>query len=245
MISQRYPGLTRLSTILLTTSGVSRTVRDVIIQRYGHAALLVEVGPARILVDPGNASPDATFALTDLDAILITHQHPDHADPDRLPRLLAASPAAMVLAEAEAIGRLSTLATRATVIAPGDEVRIAGATIRGVGGVHAVIHPEIPAVGNVGVTITAEAEPLLFHPGDSYDVAPPGVDVLALPLSAPWAKLSETIDFARRVAAGTVLPIHDRGLTPGGYPTYWRTLEQLGGPARYEPLGSDGKLEVP
>ena len=36
---------------------------------------------------------------TDLDAVLVTHQHPDHLDPQNLPALLAANPSAMVLVE--------------------------------------------------------------------------------------------------------------------------------------------------
>ena len=68
------------------------------ITHLGHAAVLVETDDARILIDPGNLS-DAWHPLTDLDAVLVTHQHPDHLDPEHLPALLAANPAATVLVE--------------------------------------------------------------------------------------------------------------------------------------------------
>ena len=64
----------------------------------GHAAVLVETTAARILLDPGNVG-DGWHPLTDLDAVLVTHQHPDHLDPERLPALLAANPRAKVYVE--------------------------------------------------------------------------------------------------------------------------------------------------
>ena len=40
---------------------------------------------------------------------------------------------------------------------------------------------------------------------------PPGdVDLLLLPVSAPWLKVSECIDFAREVGAPRSLAIHDK-----------------------------------
>jgi L-ascorbate metabolism protein UlaG (beta-lactamase superfamily) len=204
-----------------------------IITRFGHAALLVEVAGARILIDPGTYSTPSAFALDDLDAIVVTHQHADHADPARLPRLLEVSPGALVLAEEGAIRLLPELAARASSLGPGAELDVGGATIRGVGARHAIIHPDLPSVGNVGVAISAPQEPTLLHPGDAYQAAPDRVDVLALPVAAPWAKLGETVEFVRRVGATTVVPIHDAGLSEVGYPVYRRTIESLGGAARF------------
>ena len=68
------------------------------ITHLGHAAVLVETENARILLDPGNFS-DGWHGLTDLDAVLVTHQHPDHLDPKQVPALLAAKPRVRVLVE--------------------------------------------------------------------------------------------------------------------------------------------------
>ncbi|MBX3030252.1 MAG: MBL fold metallo-hydrolase [Chloroflexi bacterium] len=214
------------------------------IQRLGHAAILVEMAGTRILIDPGSYSSDDAFSVTDLDAIVITHQHPDHADPVRLPGLLEATPDVLVLAEGAAIAALPALAERAVSLRSDDQHQVGGITITGVGGAHAVIHPDLGVATNVGVILSATGEPTLFHPGDAYDPAPDGVDVLALPLSAPWAKLAETVEFCRRVSAATVFPIHDAALTSSGYAIYWRTIESLGGAARSVRVAPDETLSV-
>ena len=41
----------------------------------------------------------------------------------------------------------------------------------------------------------------VYHPGDSLTLPPADVDLLLLPVSAPWLKVSECIDFARDVGA--------------------------------------------
>src|SRR4051812_10691887 len=64
----------------------------------GPPCLLVGGGDARVLIDPGNFS-SGFESLTGLDAVLITHQHPDHADPERLPAVLDANSGARLLIE--------------------------------------------------------------------------------------------------------------------------------------------------
>lgn len=189
------------------------------ITRFGHAALLVEAADTRVLIDPGGFSGDDTFALTGLDAIVLTHQHPDHIDVDRAPALLANNPEAVLLADPESAASLEFGDWSEN--ADGLETVVKGITIRGVGSRHAVIVPMIPRIGNVGVLVTAADEPTLFHPGDTYEYAPADVDVLALPLSAPWSKASEAVDFAQRVAPSVLFPIHDCTISEVAYGFYW------------------------
>ena len=62
------------------------------ITRMGHAAVVIEVDDTRVLIDPGVFCPDETFELEDLDAIVVTHQHPDHLDRTRIGALLERNP---------------------------------------------------------------------------------------------------------------------------------------------------------
>ena len=48
------------------------------------------------------------------------------------------------------------------------------------------------------------------HPGDALTLPGAEVDLLCAPVSAPWMKVSEAIDFARAVGAPRSLAIHDR-----------------------------------
>jgi hypothetical protein len=98
-----------------------------------------------------------------------------------------------------------------------------------VGAKHAEIVPALPRITNTGVLVGADGEPTLFHPGDSYELAPGGVDILALPLSAPWTKVAETVEFVHRVSPRTLFPIHDAGVSEWGHGVYWGHVQNVGG----------------
>jgi L-ascorbate metabolism protein UlaG (beta-lactamase superfamily) len=183
------------------------------ITHLGHAAVLAETDDARILIDPGNVS-DSWHSLTDLDAVLVTHQHPDHLDPENLRTLLDANPSAAVHVEPSILdlinaGDLPSLGENANALPPDDQIAIGDVLITAVGGQHAIIHRDIPRIGNVGYVLRSEGQPTLFHPGDALDTVPDGIDILAVPAYGPWAAMKETIDFVRAVGALEGFPIHD------------------------------------
>ena len=193
----------------------------------GHACVLVEVAGARLLIDPGTFA-EGWEGLTGLDAVLMTHTHPDHCDRDRLPGLLAANPRAAVAAEPELAGELSTAGLPVRSMAAGEHLAVGDVNVSAVGGRHAIIHRDIPRVGNVGLLVQAPGEPTLLHPGDSYEATPSGVDVLAVPLNAPWSAFKETVEFVRTVGPRLAFPIHDGLLNERGRALYLRQLTALG-----------------
>ena len=176
------------------------------ITHYGQSCLLVDTGAARLLFDPGSYSTGFE-SVTGLDAVLITHQHADHLDPERLGPLLAGNPDARLVVDPGAAGQLGERPHE--VVQSGASIQIAGSRIDVLGGEHAVIHPDIPVVANNAYLIDGTH----LHPGDSFTPPPAPVDVLFLPTGAPWLKLSEAVDYLRAVAPRTAVPIHEAVLS--------------------------------
>lgn len=180
---------------------------------FGHSCVLVDTGAGRLLIDPG-AYSSGFEELRDLDAILITHQHPDHVNFGALPALVAANPNAELVVDegtAARFGNQEKLAdVRHRTARPGETLHLAGVDVHVVGGEHAVIHPDVPRVPNVGYLLGDGA---FLHPGDSFFVPDQRVDVLAVPVAAPWLKAAEAVEYVRAVTPRIAVPIHEAVLT--------------------------------
>ena len=68
------------------------------IVHFGHACVLLETAGERILLDPGTLS-NGFEGERELSAVLITHQHFDHLDAERLPKILEANPNAKLIVD--------------------------------------------------------------------------------------------------------------------------------------------------
>lgn len=203
-----------------------RTVATMQLTHLGHSCLLLEAAGQRVLIDPGAFSDYEDVA--DLNAVFVTHQHFDHLDPEKVPGLLERSPGAKVYADPETVRILADKDIEATSTADGP-VQLEELTVTPVGSEHAVITEFVPRIGNVGLYFTSPGEPTLFHPGDALDGRPAGdVDLLAVPVSAPWCAVKETVAFVRAIAPGTVVPIHDALLTDAGRGVYLQNVEKFG-----------------
>lgn len=195
--------------------------------KHGHACVRLETGDHAIVLDPGMfTSPDAVDGAT---AILITHEHPDHWTPE----LLAASDAPIftIAAVAQQIRtNAPESAERITVVVPGDTFAIGprdvGVSVTAVGEKHAVIHPDLPHFDNSGYLLEVEGR-TVFHPGDALTPLLSAPDVLLLPVSAPWLKVSEAIDYARLIGAPTSVAIHDAIYSEAGLNIVSGQLERL------------------
>jgi L-ascorbate metabolism protein UlaG (beta-lactamase superfamily) len=191
---------------------------------FGHSCLLADFGHTAILFDPGNFS-HGFEGVTGLSAILITHQHPDHVDVERLPALRDANPDAPVYADPQTAAQLGDPVLPVHV---GDELQVGQLSIRAVGGKHAVIHPDLPVIENVSFLVGDGEHPArLMHPGDALFVPDEPVDVLAAPAAAPWMKISEAVDYLRAVAPERAVPIHQAVINPDARGIYYGRLSEM------------------
>jgi len=175
---------------------------------FGHACVLVQTARARILVDPGTLSTGFE-SLRDVDAVLVTHQHGDHLDLARLPALMRANPAATLVVDPGSLAAVAAAGLRSQVLEVGGRLVVQGLTVDAVGGRHALVHDDLPLVGNNALLFDDGA---FYHPGDSYAVPVQSIDVLGAPCSGPWVKIGEAIDFVRAVSPRVAVPIHEAAL---------------------------------
>lgn len=194
------------------------------LRKLGHSCLVVETSDARLLIDPGTFS-DGFETLDGLTAVLVTHQHPDHVDVERLVPLLERNPDARLVADAATAQQLRDDHGLPVLEAAPGEVFEVGVRVEVVGERHAEIHADIPGIPNVGYIV----DDRLLHPGDSLDVRDRQVEILALPTMAPWMRMAEAVDYLRAVSPAVTVPIHEallrnpdlfynafRGLGPAG-----------------------------
>jgi L-ascorbate metabolism protein UlaG (beta-lactamase superfamily) len=205
------------------------------ITKFGHACIRIEHDGQVVVIDPGAFTERE--AVDGATAVLITHEHVDHLDVDHL-RATDAPIFTIDAVRAQIAEADGAVAERVTVVSPGEQVDV-GLPVTAVGEQHAIIHEDLPRFFNSGYVVDVGST-RVYHPGDSF--TPPGgpVDVLCLPIHAPWSRISEVIDFGRSVAAPRSIAVHDGLLNDTGLTVVGRNLGLLLGDGyeRLEP-GTD------
>jgi L-ascorbate metabolism protein UlaG (beta-lactamase superfamily) len=178
--------------------------------KFGHACIRLEGDGGTMVIDPGAFTEDVS--VEGADAILITHQHPDHFFEERIRQTAAAHPGLQIWTVGAVAESLTGLGSALHVIGDGDAFTTAGFEVEAHGTWHAEIHPDIPRITNTGFLIDGR----LFHPGDALTVPDKAIETLMLPLHAPWSRTADLIDWLREVAPTRALAVHDAALSAIG-----------------------------
>ena len=216
------------------------------VRKFGHSCLMVEERGESLLFDPGRhefldpaATPDAFAGVS---AIVVTHWHPDHADPELIRRIVDRSGARVFTTE-DGERELGAAGVSATVPAPGT-TSVGAFTLRTMIVPHAAL-----LAGPPPANLACVVNDRLLHSCDSFDprlAEYRGVEALALVVTAPWMTDLDAAAFVDRVAPRRVVPVHDGYLKD--FFRQWRhqTLrgylekKQIG----FEPVDANGAAEL-
>jgi L-ascorbate metabolism protein UlaG (beta-lactamase superfamily) len=189
--------------------------------KYGHACVRLDLDGGSVVLDPGTYTPDVDLAgVAD---VLVTHEHADHLDVDLLVPLVRDG--LRLHTNADVAASLATdHGVEVHAVGPGEAFEVAGTTVQVVGGAHAEIYNGLPGCANIGFVLAG-----VYHPGDALHVPDGEVETLLVPVSAPWLKLREALDFVRAVGPVRAFPIHDAMFSDIGNAGVDRWMGQEGG----------------
>lgn len=180
------------------------------ITKHQHACIVLEEAGQKVIIDPGMFTRDLGN-LEHIAAVVITHVHADHFDPIQVAEIARSNPGVPIYSTEEVAGQLA--APQITVVKHGDVQHLENFTLDFFGEQHALIHDSIPRNQNVGVMVNGD----FYYPGDSFALPDDReVSVLALPVSAPWLKIAESIDFLNTVKPKRCFPTHNAILSEEG-----------------------------
>ena len=208
--------------------------------KYEHSCFMLEQDGEVLVIDPGAWATDFT-SPNGVVGVVVTHEHADHFDEEKLRTIIDKNPQAIIYAPADVTAKIPNLPIK--VVTAGDSIQAGAFKLEFTGGTHATIHKDLhPKFQNVGVIVNDT----LYHPGDSLALPGKPIKVLSLPIIAPWEKVSESVDFLLEVKPELVFPIHDAMLSEFGFGLYdrWHNMaaEKLG--ASYRRLASFETIEI-
>lgn len=173
------------------------------VTKYTHACLILEDGNSRIVIDPGSFTelPDK---LSDIVGVIVTEEHYDHFDPEKLKLILQQSPNAMIYTTQNVSDELAKSNIQATAVSGRQTLQIQNFTLTFFETDHAPVYQVSPCK-----SLSVKINDYLYYPSDSYQTIGEEVYILALPTSGPWYKVSESIDFANSIKSKVVIVTHD------------------------------------
>jgi len=187
------------------------------VTKYEHAALVLERDGERLIVDPGMYTKTMP-EQHNVKAIVITHIHADHCNEAQLDEIIKHNPGIKIYSTSEVCNRLTESRPHfeTVTVYHGDHYVEGNFTIDFYGDMHLEIHSSWPMCQNVGVMINDT----LYYPGDSFTTPDTKVELLAVPSSAPWAKLGMIIDFVNEVKPKQSFATHNIHLSAEGHQLY-------------------------
>jgi L-ascorbate metabolism protein UlaG (beta-lactamase superfamily) len=207
------------------------------ITKYEHACLTIEIDNRVLVIDPGIYS-NSFAPSNNIDAVVITHEHSDHFDPEKIAAILSLNPDVVIFATDKVAEQISY----AKVPGTNEEITIGSFKLQFFGHDHASIVDDVVPCDNFGVVVNK----ILAYAGDSFALPSVQPQILAAPASAPWLKVNEVLQYITAVKPAKVFPAHNALLTEIGqditYAWLRRACDQVG--AEFIDLQSSQELTI-
>lgn len=179
------------------------------ISKFLHSCLVFEKECFKLLVDPGVFSFAEGLVkpemFNDVSAIIITHIHADHLDTDHLKKILDACKAE-VFANGEVLQELKKSGISGTLLRE-SKVNIGPFNIEAINVKHEPLL-DSPTPDMTALVIDGR----VLHPVDSFEeklLSYKNIELLLLPIMAPFTNELKVADFADRLQPKQILPVHD------------------------------------
>ena len=208
------------------------------IEKHGHACLVLTQGNNKLVIDPGSYT-ESMAGLSGVVAVVITHQHDDHCFSAQVSAIKSSNPDAKIFGPLEVAEKLSDF--EVVTVRHGDFHQVAEFRLEFYGDLHQEIHRSIPLVQNTGVLVNG-----LYYPGDSYTQPEHRPEILAMPASAPWLRISDAIDYLEVLKPKRAFPTHNILLSEIGHKVQngriKEVVERHGGEFRFLEVGDSWEL---
>lgn len=166
---------------------------------------MLEINGKRVMTDPGSYTTAEQELENNIDLIVITHEHADHIHVESLQKILANNRNAIVVTNAGVGKLLDKAGIKYEKLEDGQAGEFANVRLEGYGDQHAEIYEDFGMVQNTGYLFDEK----LFYPGDAFVDPGKKIDILALPVLAPWLRIKDSIDYAIKLAPRICFPVHD------------------------------------
>lgn len=156
------------------------------------------------MIDPGNFTFES-YRLEDfgqIDAILITHQHPDHLDKQAVKALKGSG--VPIYGNSDVTSVLLTESVQVNQVEPNKEFGVAGFTVKPIDLPHCKMIDGSDGPPNTGYVING----IFFHPGDGIELAGLEVKNAAIPITGPTINYDRAWKLAQSLKATRIIPMH-------------------------------------
>lgn len=187
--------------------------------KYEHACIFLDNGQSRLVIDPG-CFTTLPHELSGIDVLIITEEHADHFYVENVNKIVCANPNVKIFSTGAVAAELPSDIADVVAVQGEQSTSHAGYELKFYETPHAPIYRKSPCQ-----SIAVKVDNYLYYPSDSYQTIGDTVEVLALPTSGPWLKVSETIDFANYVNSNKIIATHDGLYNSNGHAVIGRNIK--------------------